>query len=715
MKALRILFAILAVAIVSPAWAEDGYEAWLRYRPLDAAMLARNAPAATALVTGRASPTLDVAAKELRMGLGAMLARPLATAAAVQNGAIIIGTTASSPVIAALKLDLSGAGKEGYVLRSMAVEGRRATVIAANSDIGVLYGVFALLRRLQTGQDITALNITDAPKLQVRMLNHWDNLDGSIERGYAGSSLWRWQTLPAYRDPRYAEYARLNASLGINAASLNNVNTSANSLTEGYIEKTAALAEEFRPYGVRVFLTARFSAPEEIGGLKSSDPLDPIVRGWWRAKIEEIYKAIPDFGGLLIKADSEGQPGPLRYGRTHADGANMFADLLAPHGGIVMYRAFVYDNPGPEWKLDRIGEAYRIMQPMDGLFRDNVIVQEKEGPLDFQAGEPFAPLFGAMPKSNLAVEFPITKEYTGQGTDLSYTGFLYEQIYQSDTYARGPGTTVAKIVMGAKLTGSAGIANTGSDRNWTGSIFNAANWHAYGRFTWNPEVRAREVGEEWIRMTFGNDPGTVMPILDILMKSWPVMNLYQQPLGLNFLNIDTANTHYGPWPWVVSQAGRPDWGTIYFHRADAEGLGFDRSSRGRYKSVLQYHSPLKERWDDISTTPDELLLWFHHVPWDHRMKSGRTMWDELQYLYHQGVRGVEEMQASWAALRGKVDDERHTAVTQYLAMQHRNAVWWRDCMLAYFQSHAKRPFASGYKPKYPLEYYMKLPPNVSPP
>ncbi|HEX2758959.1 MAG TPA: alpha-glucuronidase family glycosyl hydrolase, partial [Rhizomicrobium sp.] len=566
-----VLIAAL-VCVTTAAHAEDGYDVWLRYRHLDAATVTRTAPLATALVAGRASPTLGAAARELRLGFGGLVGRPLPAATAPQDGAIIIGTPASSPLIASLGLNLGGAGKEGFVLRSMPVKGHRATVIAANSDIGVLYGSFALLRRLQTGLDIADLDITDAPRLQVRMLDHWDNLDGSIERGFAGSSLWRWQTLPAYRDPRYAEYARRNASIGINAAALNNVNTNANSLTAGYIEKTAALAEEFRPYGVKVFLTARFSAPQEIGGLTTSDPLDPGVRAWWKAKIEEIYKAIPDFGGLLVKADSEGQPGPGRYGRSHADGANMFADLLAPHGGIVMYRAFVYDDPGPDWKLDRIGEAYRIIKPFDGQFRDNVIVQEKEGPLDFQAGEPFAPLFGAMPKTNMAVEFPITKEYTGQGTDLTFTGFLYEQIYQSDTNRDGPGSTVAKIVTSAKLTGSAGVANIGSDRNWTGSIFNQANWYAYGRFAWNPESKARAVGEEWTRQTFGNAPAAVTPILDILMKSWPTMNLYQQPLGLTFLDIDPANTHFGPWPWIEGRQ-RPDWGTVYFHRADAEGLG----------------------------------------------------------------------------------------------------------------------------------------------
>ena len=716
----RLLLTVLLFGLAAPvgARAEDGHEAWLRYRPLPAAQIAHYAPQAATLVTGKASPTLDTAVKELRLGIFGLLGKtPRASASAAADGAIVIGTPSSSSVIAGLRLNLGGAGKEGFVLRSMTVNGHKTTIIAANSDIGVLYGAFALLRRMQTGQALDALDITDAPKLMVRVLDHWDNLDGSIERGYAGASLWRWQTLPAYRDPRYREYARLNASIGINGAVLNNVNTNANSLTSGYVEKTAALAEEFRPYGVKIWLTPRFTAPQEIGGLKTSDPLDPQVRAWWQAKVEEIYKTIPDFGGFLVKANSEGQTGPQDYGRSHSDGANMYADLLAPHGGVVMYRAFVYDDPGSDWKLDRIGEAYRIIKPFDGQFRDNVLVQEKEGPLDFQAGEPFAPLFGAMPKSNMAVEFPVTKEYTGQGADLTYTGFLYEQIYKSDTYAHGPGSTVAKIVTGAygqKLTGSAGVANIGNDRNWTGSIFNQANWYAYGRFAWNPESSARAVGEEWARQSFGNDPGVVSAAMTMLMASWPAMNNYQQPMGLAFLDIDRANTHYGPWLWYDG-ARRPDWGDVYFHRADPEGLGFDRSSKGRYNSAAQYNSPLKEQYDNIATTPEDLILWFHHVPWDYRMKSGRTMWEELQTRYHQGVAGVTAMQKTWDGLKGRVDDERFTAVKQYLVMQHRDAVWWQDACLAYFQTFARRPFANGYQPKYDLDYYKKLPPNTAPP
>ncbi len=711
----RLLVLLLLLSVPFAAHAEDGHELWLRYKPVEAPWQAPYRAAATAIVAGEGrSPTLDAARGELLRGLAGLLARPVP--AGLRDGAIVIGTPASSRAIAALKLPLAPAGAQGYVIRSTVLGGHPVTAIAANSDIGVLYGVFAFLRRMQTRQPLDHLDIADAPRLMVRVLDHWDNLDGSVERGYAGASLWRWQTLPAYRDPRYGEYARADASIGINGAVLNNVNSSSVILTSEYIEKVAALAEEFRPWGVKVWLAPRFTAPEELGGLKTADPLDPKVRAWWRAKVEEIYRAIPDFGGFLIKANSEGQPGPQDYGRSHSDGANMYADLLAPHHGVVMYRAFVYDDPGPDWKLDRVAEAYRIIKPFDGKFRDNVLVQEKEGPLDFQAREPFAPLFGAMPNTQMAVEFPVTKEYTGQGVDVSYTGFLYEEIYQSDTYQYGKGSTVAKIVEGAfthqKLTGTAGVANAGNDRNWTGTIFNQANWYAFGRFAWNPQARARAVGEEWTRMTFGNAPEVVAPVLDILMKSFPVLIDYQQPLGLAFLDIDRANTHYGPWPWY-NGARRPDWGDVYFHRADDKGLGFDRSATG-YNSVAQYNSPLKEAWGDARTTPDDLLLWFHHVPWDYRMKSGRSLWDELQVRYHRGVRGVEEIQASWESLKGRIDAERFTAVRQLLVMQHRDAVWFRDAGLAYFATFAKRPFTGGYRPKYPLDYYKSLPPNAAP-
>lgn len=700
------------------ARAEDGHDLWLRYRPVEAQWQATYRPIAAAIVQSQSrSPTLEAAQAELVRGLGGLLAQSVPLTQIITDGAVLIGTPGSSSKIAALNLPLAKAGEEGYLIRSTILDGHAVTIITANKDIGVLYGVFAFLRRIQTRQSIDHLDIVDAPKLMVRVLNHWDNLDGSVERGYAGASLWRWQTLPAYRDPRYGEYARANASIGINGAVLNNVNSSSDILTSEYIEKIAALADEFRPWGVRVWLAPRFTAPEEIGGLKTADPLDPKVRAWWQAKVEEIYRRIPDFGGFLIKANSEGQPGPQDYGRSHSDGANMYADLLAPHHGIVMYRAFVYDDPGKEWKFDRVAEAYRIIKPFDGKFRDNVIVQAKEGPLDFQAREPFSPLFGAMAHTQMAVEFPITKEYTGQGVDLSYTGFMYEEIYQSDTYAYGKGSTVARIVEGVynhpKLTGVAGVSNVGNDRNWNGSIFNQANWYAFGRFAWDPNSSARAVAEEWIRMTFGNDPVVVFTVEDMLMKSFPALIDYQQPLGLNFLDVDRANTHYGPWLWY-NEARRSDWGDVYFHRADSIGVGVERSASG-YNSVAQYNSPLKQLWGDVRTTPDDLLLWFHHVPWTYKLKSGRSLWEELQFRYHRGVGTVEEMQSAWNGLKGKIDDERFSEVAQLLVMQHRDAVWFRDAVLSYFSTFAKQPFANGYKPKYPLAYYKTLPPNAAPP
>jgi alpha-glucuronidase len=714
---MRLLFALLFVFVTAnAALAEDGHDLWLRYAPVGAS--AETKAAATAIVAQGHSPSLDAAADELKRGLDGLLAQTTPRAETPGDGAIVIGTPASSSLIAALKLPLADAGAEGFVLKSTRLNGHPVTVIAANRDIGLVYGVFAFLRRIQTGKPVTGLDIADAPRLMVRVLDHWDNLDGSIERGYAGASLWRWQTLPAYRDPRYGEYARADASVGINGAVLNNVNSSPMILTSAYIEKAAALAEEFRPWGVKVWLAPRFTAPQEIGGLKTSDPLDPKVRAWWAAKIAEIYARIPDFGGFLIKANSEGVPGPQDYGRSHSDGANMYADLLKPHGGIVMYRAFVYDDPGKDWKLDRIAEAYRIIRPFDGQFRDNVLVQEKEGPLDFQAREPFAPLFGAMPHSQMAVEFPVTKEYTGQGTDIAYLGSMYEEIYQSDTYAYGKGSTVARIVEGkynkaTRLTGTAGVANTGNDRNWTGSIFNQANWYAFGRFAWDPDSSARGVGEEWARATFGNDPQVASTVTDMLMRSLPALIDYQQPLGLAFLDIDKANTHDGPWLWY-NEARRPDWGDVYYHRADEKGIGFDRSPSG-YNTVAQYHAPLKQQWSKPETTPDELLLWFHHLPWDYRMKSGNTLWEELQARYHGGVCEVEVLQHAWSTLNGKIDEARYRATAQLLQMQHRNAVWFRDAGLAYFVQFARRPFANGYKPKYSLDYYKALPPNAAPP
>jgi len=377
------------------------------------------------------------------------------------------------------------------------------TVIASDSEIGALYGVFHFLRLMQTLQPINTLDVTQKPRVQLRMLNHWDNLDGSIERGYAGRSLWNWSALPDAIDPRLRDYARANASIGINGSLLHNVNANAQILTADYLSKVAAIADVFRPYGVRVFLSARFSAPMELGGLKTAGPLDPEVARWWKKKADEIFNLIPDFGGFVVKANSEGQPGPRTYHRSHADGANMLASALAPHKAVVIWRAFVYDmKPG----YDRAGAAYENLQPFDGKFAANVLLQVKNGPIDFQPREPFHPLFGAMPKTQLMPEFQITQEYLGFSNHLVFLASMWREVLDSDTYVKGPGSTVAKVADGSlhaqRLTGIAGVANTGSDRNWTGHHFLQANWYAFGRLAWNPDLAWRQIAEEWIKMTF---------------------------------------------------------------------------------------------------------------------------------------------------------------------------------------------------------------------
>ncbi|RBC08901.1 alpha-glucuronidase, partial [Xanthomonas oryzae pv. oryzae] len=504
------------------ARAEDGYDLWLRYQPLaNAAQLRDNA---SELVIIGDSPTLHAARDELARGLQGLLGNtPPHVDAVTRDGAIVLGA-ASAPQITALKLDTRQLGREVYLIRSANGDGHRITLIVGGSDIGVLYGTFYLLRLLQTGKSLAALDVRASPRLQLRMLNHWDNLDGLVERGYAGASLWNWQTLPGYLDPRYTDYARANASLGINGTVLNNVNAKAWSLTPHYLDKAAALATVFRPYGVGVFLSARFSAPIEIGGLKTSDPLDPQVQRWWRDTADAIYARIPDFGGFLVKANTEGQPGPQDYGRSHADGANLLADALAPHGGVVMWRAFVDSHEQPD---DRAKQAYSEFVPLDGAFHDNVIVQVKNGAIDFQPREPFHPLFGAMRKTPLIPEYQITKEYLGFSTHLAYLGTLFSETLQADTHARGKGSTVARTVDGSlfadikrtRLTGIAGVANIGADRNWSGSIFDQANWYAYGRLAGDPQLSPQAIAQEWARMTFSNDPAVVEPVVGMMLRS----------------------------------------------------------------------------------------------------------------------------------------------------------------------------------------------------
>jgi alpha-glucuronidase len=704
---LVVVLWVAGLAAASVASADDGYDVWLRYRPVEQPWTDRYRAALTQLVAGSASPTLRVAHAELERGLQGLLGVTLVSVRGVsQDGALVIGTRRSLPLLAELSLSLPPPGSQGYAIRSTTIDGHSTLVIAAEDDVGVLYGVFHLLRLIQTRQPLDRLELQERPAIQLRVLNHWDNLDRSVERGYAGQSIWDWHKLPDYIDPRYVDYARANASLGINATVLTNVNSSAVSLRPDYLAKAAALANVLRPYGIRVLLTVRFAAPLEIGGLRTADPADPAVKQWWRAKAAEIYRSIPDFGGFLVKANSEGQPGPQDYGRSHVDGANMLADAVAPFGGVVMWRAFIYSNEQPD---DRAKQAYSEFKPLDGKFRDNVMVQVKNGPIDFQPREPFHPLFGAMPRTPLVLEVQITKEYLGFATHLAYLGTLYEEVLRADTYARGPGSTVAKVIDGSlhgyPHTGIAGVANIGADRNWSGSHFDQANWYAFGRLAWNPALSSAALAEEWIRMTFTNEAAAIAPVKDIMLASRQAAVDYMTPLGLHHLM--ARNHHYGPGPWV-SGGPRADWTSVYYHRADGGGIGFDRTATGS-DAVSQYAPAVRDRFASRDRVTDDYLLWFHRVPWDYRMSSGRSLWDELAFRYCRGVQAVRGWRRTWETLAASIDRERHDETRAFLAIQEQEAKWWRDASVLYFQTFSKRPIADDCgPPAETLEHYMSI-------
>jgi len=524
------------------------------------------------------------------------------------------------------------------------------------------------------------------------MLNHWDNLDRTVERGYAGASLWNWHKLPGYIDPRYEDYARANASIGINGTVLTNVNANALVLTPMYLEKVAALADVFRPYGIKVYLTARFSAPIEIGGLETADPLNAEVKAWWKSKAAEIYDSIPDFGGFLVKANSEGQPGPQNYGRSHADGANMLADALAPHGGAVIWRAFVYSELDP---TDRAKQAYSKFVPADGSFRQNVLIQSKNGPIDFQPREPFHPMFGAMPETPLMMEFQITQEYLGFSTHLAFLPTLYEEVLQADTYRKGKGSTVAKVIDGSlhdkRLTGMSGVSNIGSDLNWTGHPFGQANWYGFGRLAWDPHLNAEEIADDWLQLTYSTDPDFLAIAKPMMLGSREAVVNYMTPLGLVHL-FDTDH-HYGPWPWV-SELGRPEWNPTYYHKADSAGIGFDRTTAGT-NALSQYAPEVRAKFADLESCPEEYLLWFHHLPWDYKLKNGKTLWDGMALQYQAGVDQVEKMIVSWERAKPYITNAQHQEVRMLLDIQLEEATWWKDACLSYFQRLVARPSPLG--------------------
>lgn len=704
----KTLFSILLLAIISLCRAEDGYRLWLRYDKVNDPVLLNqyNKQLRSICLAGGTLPLLS-AQLELKTGLEGLLGKKIIPTLSRKDASIIVGNIINIPPDYKKGKSFPATAAPGSYMIFISKTGTSQRIIIMGlDDVGALYGTFHFLRLLQTQQSITSPDIYSSPKINLRLLDHWDNLDRTVERGYAGFSLWNWHTLPGYKDQRYTDYARANASIGINGTVLTNVNANATVLTNSYLKKAAALADIFRPYGIKVYLTARFSAPVEIGGLKTADPLDTAVQRWWKNKANEIYSLIPDFGGFLVKANSEGQPGPQNYGRNHADGANMLADALAPNKGIVMWRAFVYSNETPE---DRHKQAYNEFVPLDGKFRSNVLVQVKNGAIDFQPREPFHPLFGAMPKTPLMMEFQLTQEYLGQATNLAYLAPLFKECLDSDTYASGKGTTVAKIIDGSSdqhaLTGIAGVANTGNDINWTGHPFAQANWYAFGRLAWDYDLSNEKIADEWLRMSFSNNRHFLSTASSIMLRSREIVVQYMTPLGLHHL-MGTGH-HYGPAPWV-NNLSRADWNPVYYHKADSAGIGFDRSRTGS-KALEQYTVDARRQWEDPKTMDEKYLLWFHHLPWTWKTQSGRDLWNELCYQYNKGVDSVRWMQRSWQGIRGEIDEERFQHVAMLLAIQEQEAVWWRNACLLYFQTLSQMPIPASYeKPDQTLNYYKNL-------
>jgi alpha-glucuronidase len=690
--------------------AEDGYQLWLRYAPVpdpvQKALIDQIFEQVT--VTGNSS-TFDAIREEIKLAARGMLGKePDIREDYSDRTTLLIGTPESCKVFddfPEFRTKLNLLGPEGYHIANADMGGRKFVVVAANSPTGALYGTFQLLNFLQANSDLSFLPFHSSPMIKHRLLNHWDNLDRTVERGYAGFSIWNWHKLPDYIDPRYRDYARANASIGINGSVVTNVNANSLVLSERYIEKVAAMADVFRPYGIRIYLTARFNAPMELGGLPTADPLDPYVRQWWKSKVADIYEAIPDFGGFVVKANSEGQPGPQNYERTHAEGANMLAQAVAPYGGLVMWRAFVYSADIEE---DRAKQAFNEFVPLDGQFSKNVLIQVKNGPIDFQPREPFHPLFGAMTETPLAMEFQITQEYLGQATQLVYLAPLFRECLQSDTYIPNQGSTVAKVIDGSingwDQTAMAGVSNIGTDRNWTGHPFGQANWYAFGRLAWDHTLTSEQIADEWIALTFGVDPAVREAIKEIMMTSREAAVEYMTPLGLH--HIMGRGHHYGPGPWVTG--GRPDWTSVYYHKADSAGIGFDRTASGS-DALGQYAPEVAEVYSDLETCPEEYLLWFHHLPWDYPMKSGHILWDELCYKYDSGVKKVDRMKDTWSQLEGKVDPERFLEVSSLLTIQAKEARWWRNACLLYFQQFSGKPFPEAIEqPEGDLETYQQM-------
>ena len=647
-------WALVLSLLAVPLLAETGYDAWLRY-PSSGAV-----PAITAVGN---SPLLERARQELARGF----------------------RTPGFEIVLVTSATLKG---DGYSLKTASAK----ITIAGGNDRGVLYGAFALLRKAALGESLARLDEKNEPRVPVRWVNHWDNLDGSIERGYGGRSIF-WDNGAARADlTRVNDYGRMLASLGINGCSINNVNVNPRILAPDFLPEIVRIADTLRPWGVRTVLSVDFGSPQKVGGLDTFDPLDPRVAAWWKSKTDEIYRAVPDLGGFIIKADSEGRVGPSAYGRTHADAANVVARTLKPHGGMIFYRGFVYDNK-MDWrnlKNDRARAADDNFRALDGRFDDNVVIQIKNGPIDFQVREPASPLFGTLQKTSQAIELQITQEYMGQARHTVFLVPMWKEVLDFDLRAGGRGTPVK-----SRVNAVVGVSNAGLDNNWFGNHLSQANLYGFGRLAWNPDLNARQIAEEWTRLTFGSDPVVVRSIVELQLKSWRTYENYTGPLGLQTLT-DIVGNHYGV---AVEASERNGWGQ--WHRADEIGVGMDRTVATGTGFIGQYSTAVARMYESLATCPDDLLLFMHHVPYKHVLHSGKSV---IQYLYdshYEGAEAVEGFVRDWKSLEGQVDGQRYREVLAQLEYQAGQAEVWRDAVSNWFLRASGIPDAKARVGKYP--------------
>jgi len=658
---------LLIILLNTGLYAETGYDTWLPYAPIE-----NRQPMPAVIAAIGDSKLIESAQKETIRGVRGMLGRTLRVESGLpKENAIILGTLADLQ-----QLHLSANLKpDGYLLKTVRVDKLTYTIVTAANDRGVLYGAFALLRKIAIGESIGELDEQQSPHSPVRWVNHWDNLDGSIERGYGGRSIF-WENQHIRADlTRVSDYGRMLASLGINGCSINNVNADRRVMTPDFLPQIARIAEALRPWGVHVVLSVDFGSPKTLGGLDSFDPLDARVAAWWKAKVDEIYKAVPDLAGFVMKADSEGRAGPSAYGRTHADAANVVARALKPHGGLIFYRGFVYDHH-MDWrnpKNDRARAAYDNFKDLDGKFDDNVVIQIKHGPIDFQVREPASPLFGALEKTNHAIELQITQEYFGQSRHSVFLVPMWKEALDFDLHARGVSTPVKALV-----GGFVGVSNVGLDENWSGNHLSQANLYGFGRLAWDPDLSAQRIVQEWTRLTFGNDRNVVDTITGIQLSSWRTYENYTGPLGLQTLT-DITGDHYGV---AVEASERNGWGQ--WHNADEKGVGMDRTTATGTGYIGQYSAPVASVYESIETCPDDLLLFFHHVPYTHRLHSGKTV---IQYIYDSHYEGADRVAGyarEWKSLKGRIDDRRYSEVLAQLEYQTGQAQVWRDAVTTWF-------------------------------